>query len=256
MYAKAWALFVMTLALRWWIGRKSVAFDLVIFGLATCFALVIPASWIPLTSAIWLGVCAGNLLVWTAGTWNHRQNVEPHISTDRSSTAKLPVATIGGCVIILAAWHSYVSADEQRSGASLSTSEVSANYHVLIPVDENNRPTGGMDYLPESLYEELLRDSELTNSNDPSWLLVTAFYRAAIQNNSSAGGFACSDWECTYNVESFVGRAAIRLPLGSNGAASFQTVWNSMGSRSHFIGTMPKASSKSWRPALENIDLP
>ena len=97
------------------------------------------------------------------------------------------------------------------------------------------------------LYEELLRDSESTNSNDPSWLLVSRILPRRDSKQLLRWRFRVFGLGMHLQSRIVCWSSCHTPSAWQQWSRSFQTVWNSMESRSHFIGTMPKASSKSWR---------
>ena len=218
MYAKAWALFAMMLAMRWWMGRRSFAVDLIVLGAMTSIALIIPARWTPLTSALWLGLCVGTAIVWLARPKNNRREVKQPGLKDPVSTARLVTATAGGCTLLLLTWQTYLRAAETPANVSASMAPTSPTIHVLVPVDESNRPSGGINYLPSSFYDELLQRTNAKHNEGPAWLFTAATYQAEFESSTAALGFSSSDWDCVYEVDTFVDRAIVRLPVGGNGA--------------------------------------
>ena len=120
--AKSWALALLMLAARWWVGRKNIAFDLAVCGIVASIALVVPATWTPLASAVWLGLCAGTLLSWFVPAAGH-QVVDRKRAVDQPSTARHVTAAVGGCLLLLLVWQAWVCAAEPRDSNAAASGE-------------------------------------------------------------------------------------------------------------------------------------
>ncbi|HTQ40496.1 MAG TPA: hypothetical protein VMJ32_15835, partial [Pirellulales bacterium] len=202
--AWAWSLFVLAVAVRWWFGKQSLALDIALLGTATVIALLIPAAWTPLSAALWLGLFAGPLMVWVA----HRSQLQQADFTPQavssSTPSKLVTATfVLGFFMALAA-HRLVQAEETESAAASPHAQSSSPVRqVLVPVDPDGHPTGGLDYLPEAFYDELLRLTPAPSA-PPQYLITRAIYapRAEQSPNAKSSDPPAGNWQATFEMES------------------------------------------------------
>ncbi|HEY2882462.1 MAG TPA: hypothetical protein VGJ15_08515, partial [Pirellulales bacterium] len=217
--AQAWSLFVLTLAARWWIGRRSISFNIGTMGLATAAALLISTAWIPFTSAIWLGLCAGTLLVWALPKLPERIVASQLSSSETPTTSRFVSAATGACFVLFLVCQSFVLAQESADTPPQLARPASEVFQVLIPIDKNRQPTGGLYHLPVAFYDELLRRTDTESPAPPKYLITQAKYRGAIVGNAGSIDFAGSDWRGEFEIESMSDRAVVRLPLGGDGTA-------------------------------------
>ena len=88
---------------------------------------------------------------------------------------------------------------------------------VLIPIDEQQRPKGKVYFVPESLYNELVRRVAQSNPPTADWLISAATYRGGLTLSSKSGAIDTTDWSASYDLDVFAADAHVRIPFGGLG---------------------------------------
>ncbi len=212
--AWSWGMFVLMAASRWWIGRIQPAADIVVLALLTAIALLAPTAVASLTAAVWLGYVAGRLLVWLVGLPKGVVITVEMPNGLRSGLSKsVQIATCIG--LIVTARYTLVHADEVPA---IPESPGLRPWQVLIPVDSDQRPTGGLYYLPESFHAALYKLNPTFGFGPPEYLITTAEYRARIGKSADLGQAAIQAWQATFDVDSLRDHVTVALPIGSDGS--------------------------------------
>jgi hypothetical protein len=214
--AWAWSFFVLAIAFRWWLEERALSFDLALLAVAAAVALTVPAAWAPLFAAAWLGLVAGRLTVWITQHWQLASGAAPLQTASASTTTKLVAGTVGMLLIGLVAYGVAQAKEEAAPAGSSSGSQPVQK--VLIPVDSQRRPTGGLYYVPEALRTALLRSGD--NATAPSYLITSAKYLLQQERNSNSKSSGVPDGNCQaiFEIELLAEHAEVQLPIGFEGA--------------------------------------
>jgi hypothetical protein len=139
-------------------------------------ALVVPISAVPVTAGIFLGTLLGGLATLVAslsppklGNVDDRPGV---VSSRVASTATVILLLIG---ILVLAWPASGGFQENTDGED--TASGSGVFSVLVPVDDELRPTGEYDYLPQEFYDAIFQLVKQGSSGGRGWLIRSALYQ-------------------------------------------------------------------------------
>ncbi len=215
--AWSWAVFVFAVGFGWWFGRRTWFATATIFGTVTAIALIVPAAWAPMTAAVWLGLVVGQLLTRIWSPARSAVSVAAGGSESTSRTKRLVTAGTAICLFAIFALRNSVRADEPASSPTQpSRSDIR---QVLIPVDKDQHPTGGLYFLAESFYDELVRDTAQAKIAKPQYLITKAVYQAQIGRDAANGELTSGDWQAAFDIESLSDRASLQFPFDSQSAA-------------------------------------
>ena len=214
--AWAWAVFVLVVGFGWWLGRQRILWNVAAVGAFTALALLVPAALAPIGAAAWMGFIVGKIAAWIRQPASSTATAKPSASESTSKTKKLAAATAVGLIAICAV-HNAVRADE--SSSSSAASPASEIRQVLIPIDQQQHPTGGLCYLPESFYEELVRATADAKIAKPQYLITRSTYKAQIGRDAATSDLTSGDWQTAFDIESLAEGAVMQFPFDSQGAA-------------------------------------
>jgi hypothetical protein len=217
--AWAWTLFLLAAVIRWFVGRRTTAVEIAIFGIATSLALLVPAHWVPLSAGIWLGLAAGRLAL-QAALWFPEKLSPQKTSSKSQSGTTLKAATASVCFLLLTVARGLLRADE----AAEEQAKPRAGYRVLVPSDSQGRPIGDLVYLPEEFYSLLEKATPDAARSLPAYVITGARYRAgetaeAARSEKRDNPDADGNWQADLEIESFDAHIIAKLPLGLSGAA-------------------------------------
>ena len=212
MRSLAWALFLCLAGIGLWRTRQRPREAIVAISLGVFWALVVPASYLPLASALFL---AGLLSLVVALTRFARPVPSPADRSHGSARHRSSVAravTVGLLLVVVAYPVSGVIGSEgdveglappatkpQREVASPSTAAAigqpaTANgnplqpaapspraiQRVIVPIDANRQPIGDKLYIPADLFRELYRLSAEAAGRPKGWLITRGVYEGTL----------------------------------------------------------------------------
>ena len=212
--------------------------------------MLLPAALAGVFSAglLGTGVCTAVALArrWTAGIGERRTTASPQIPS--TLTNAVPYAAPVLAAIILC--HSAAIAAEPPADAAQT-------YSVFIPVDENQKPTGGKYLLPETFYSELYRRTALHAEKPQGWMITAAVYRAALAEDAATGEHMVDRLTVDYEIRAFNSPAHVRIPLRREEVSlvpdmsrlddrPVQPEWDADGSADCWW-TLPSPASTAWK---------
>lgn len=222
--AVAWAVLLLGAALVYWRGKMSTVATFVLWSSVTLLALLSPASLVPITSGLWLGLLLGTV----AGAIVTRLVPFPSTavaSNERShgsTTTLLKAISSAGAILVLL-WLTLSSAhighadDTIADSARNSAADVAADptAEVLIPCDAKGHPVGHDYYVPESLYQELYRRTASAREAAIGWMITGS----TIMTGSLNSGGRDTDnapWRMTLDIETLIPSARVQIPFGGD----------------------------------------
>ena len=223
----AWCLGLIFATLLWTrLGNRTTPL-LTIAGAASTVALLTPASYaaiVPIFSGILLGMMLALLLRALTprpfalldsaydSTRSHKVSFGQAVGVFLLVTTV--VATIHGQETQRKTSHDATKQDPTEHKA-LSTSKP---YRVFFPIDAEKNPVGDKVYVPETLYEQMLRRSTLHQHEPRGVLVESAIYRAMLDWKADRTQLDVVDMSTKFNVQVFDATSEIRLPLAENSA--------------------------------------
>ena len=211
----AWILFLATTALSWWIASRRPAAVAPLLAVAATVAMLVPEPYSPMASGAMLGVLAslGLLLVRTRAAREGRSQD----ATCGSSTMAGSAPALGGTAI-LALFAVGLAAPAASADESPAETAPRVVHNVLIPVDEQEKPTGGSYYVPEAFYQELRRRSATLSEEPQGWLLREATYRGTLARQAAAAQWVMTELKAVFDIEVFNRSVRVQIPLSREGA--------------------------------------
>ncbi len=193
----------LALALACWrLGRwRAVAW----FGLPllmAAVAIVVPAPFIPWGAGAFVGAVAGAFL----GVAMRRQPTSIAIPAAIPDTAGSTTRTM-----VLGARHAtWIALLLLASGGhAAEPATPTAAPRVYLPVDAEQRPTGGRYFVSEGLWRALQQRAAALGDERPEWIVTKAHY--ALGNNSRPVDASCTA-RVLLELHTFIKSAQVRLP--------------------------------------------
>ncbi|NUQ61404.1 MAG: hypothetical protein HUU20_02880 [Pirellulales bacterium] len=214
--AAIWLMMLTVLALVWWIAAGRPAVVLAMLGVAGATALVLPDVYVPAASGAVLGLlaCLGFFLL---KRWNgHAASTSELHRTEGSTTGRAQPRPTGSVLIAVAAV-GLAGAAQGQEPAAPAKAPSRVVHHVLVPVDAQEKPTGGSYYVPDVLYQELRRRSDRLEKGPHGWLLRNAAYRGAVARQSGPEQFVVPELRAVFELEVLERATTVRIPLARDG---------------------------------------
>jgi len=207
-----WVAVFVVIGLGWWLAAGRPLWLLGMTAIAGCVALLVPETYVPITSGIVLG-----LLFCLAREMIRPRPVEvtprePARSTSVLETIVSPSTHIRlpffalACVLGLPA-----SAGGQNPSPTADAAPAEP-YSVFIPVDADQNPTGGRYQVPKEFYRELQQRAAGADASQ-GWLLDSAVYRGTVSRDVAGQRFVVENLRGTFHLRVFNPAAKVRLPL-------------------------------------------
>ncbi|MCL6501187.1 MAG: hypothetical protein K6T86_00790 [Pirellulales bacterium] len=112
-----------------------------------------------------------------------------------------------------------LQADEGRLPAAAAAKAGPRVYQVLIPVDEQRRPTGDRYLVPEE-FRNLLRERAMEARGTPrAWMLQEALYTGTLARDAGQGSLRPAGFVARLSVRVFTAGARLAIPFGEGGTA-------------------------------------
>jgi hypothetical protein len=90
-------------------------------------------------------------------------------------------------------------------------------FAVLAPIDAQRKPVGGKLYVPEPLYQELLRRAAAAEK-PTAWMIVGATYRGGLLREAASGRLTPGTLRAEYDLRVFQRAARVQLPFDAAAA--------------------------------------
>ena len=195
-------------------AKHVFAASLAIFAVA---AIVLPGAYLPVASGGVLGVLFGLAWQWigrpTSRQTTQQTGADPLNPGRTASIAVRLGLLLFGTSLVLFGRGPAQGADRPEKSSRASPPD----YRVLVPIDAQRKPTGGMVYVPEAFYQELYRHA-VPAEKPPAWLIVGATYRGELARDAAAGRLAIGTLRAYYDLRVFDRARRVRIPVGSEGA--------------------------------------
>jgi hypothetical protein len=242
MRALHWTVFLAVAALGCWRPVRRPVLLVSLAGLAMLAALLLPAVYVPFASGAWLGALLSLAFYMMRGADESRAELETPALRAPASPVSKAVGGMGGLllpVVILAMSNTVLGAEPAakpatqplippRSSTAASASRPAARvqpeakpspatYGVLIPVDEDDKPTGEPYQVPEGLYQELHRRAAVGTEEPQGWILTAATYRGSLVWQGPPERLEPGELRVSLSLEVFTPQTEVRLPLGRQG---------------------------------------
>jgi hypothetical protein len=210
-HAVGWLIFLLAAAVGLWklAGRPVVATALA--GALGIVAMMCSSCFIPIASAALLGV----LFCLVAGLLRGLRAVRPagRLPGPDASDQDLP-STISGvlpsgtavCLAVVLGWAGPLP-------AALPGKAPPPPYNVFVPVDAQEKPSGGKYYVPEPLYEQLYVRAGARTEKPQGWLIVDAAYRASLSKEAASQRWLVDQLTADFALRVFDATARVRIPF-------------------------------------------
>jgi hypothetical protein len=86
-------------------------------------------------------------------------------------------------------------------------------YNVFVPVDAQEKPSGGKYYVPEPLYEQLYLRAGARTEKPQGWLIVDAAYRASLNKEAASQRWLVDQLTADFALRVFDAAARVRIPF-------------------------------------------
>ncbi|MGI9458242.1 MAG: hypothetical protein ACR2NU_16890 [Aeoliella sp.] len=229
---------VLTLVLAMCVGyglwRRPTWF-VVTLAIAAITALVVPTSWSGWATACWGGLVASAAVEGLRAAW-----------MSASSLAKDPVGQplpIRPLMVLM----SLAVSSSTDAFAQQSAAEPPAIENILVPVDEEGRPTGERFVTPRLMRELLERERSARAKRD--WMISSATYQGAVDSEGDDLGVTSTNWTLAFDLKVFRRNVTVGLPLRESDAQWQRTLsldgvatnldWYDEGTSSQFLVRQP-----------------
>lgn len=209
--ALAWAAFLATAGLVWWVIRRRILLGIPLATVAGIAALFAPDGWLPVFSSSFLGVVLAGCfaMVFPRGKRRARRKLEAE-SESKMSSVLLETAGLGFIAVV--AWMNITGASAQETAAPKPADFPKVQF-VLFPVDENREPSGHYVYVPPALASVLHREGSAGGMAQQKWMICAADYRATLQRDVAMDELVATELVAKYDVEVSERKTRIVLPV-------------------------------------------
>ncbi len=214
-----WAAFLGVIGLAWWKLIHRPATLTALLGLLGAAVFLLPEAHARIAS----GALVGTLFALGLGLIRPIPKRPTPIGRPGAESAGsrrvggvLPIVILAIGVAALLILGASAMGQEPKAGPSLPWSP----YHgVLIPVDQDQQPTGGKYQVPEDFYRQLQRLAGEEEQKPQGWLVGGATYRGTLSRPTAADRLVVSQMTATFDFLVLGPSAQIRIPFGNQGPA-------------------------------------
>lgn len=212
--ALGWAILLMTAGLVIWFCSSRPRLLLLVILVAAMVAMVVPSTWVPLSSSLLLGSLLGGIVMAIRYLVSKPVRVsEP--GGEAKPQASVAAVTSISIVALLSAYGVQSLSAQEPSPASMPGGE-SPIYNVIIPVDEDLEPVGSYYYLPEEFYDILLGRGKDNTWSSRQWIVRRGTYRARFKWSGQRSSVELTSLTAVYQLEFFQPRQEIEFPWDGN----------------------------------------
>lgn len=198
-HALAWAAFLTTLGLVWWMIRRWILLGIPLTAIAGLAALFAPEGLTALSSACFLGALSAACLA--VAFPRGKRRVSRRIASDsESQTSSALVEAAGVGIVATIAWMNIPSAEAQEAAAPKPPAPVEI-HQVLFPVDEAGQPSGDYVFVPPELLKALHWESPVGSIAGRKWMICAADYRAVLDWDVSKHELVATELVANFEVE-------------------------------------------------------
>ncbi len=208
-----WGVFLVVFAILWWVASERPAVSIAVLSVSAAAALVLAGPYAAVASGAVLGAIMA-LVLYLVHRW--RKRTEP-AESEPSPSASADGVQAGVALLVvlsLAAMAPHARADDSPTQAAKAPRVV---YDVLIPVDEQQKPSKENYLVPEALYQQLQRRASGLTEEPQGWLLCGAAYRGTLARQAAPEQLVVNELKAVFDLEVFNPSTRIRIPLGREG---------------------------------------
>ena len=215
--ALGWAAFLALFAAIVWIGGRRLGWLVVLAGATAVVALIVPESYVPIGSGVFLAALAG-LVVRAASGGKGAESGDAESSpaapppgssagSGRTSAAVPAAMLLLGCVG--AAWGGEVADKPAAPPGTI--------HSVFLPIDDKQQPAGDKVYVAEGLYGILQRLAAARAKELQGWQLTKATYRTSLAWQAVPEELAMGELKVTFDLQVLGRNVDVRIPLAHEG---------------------------------------
>jgi hypothetical protein len=219
MRSLVWAVFLGVVALGLWRRAARPWGLLALIAAAAAVALMLPAAYAPIASAVLLAslCCLAARLV-------RIEPVQP-AQNDRSRSMRKPTSSIihpvSTALLMAALVNTAASLDAAppsvaaaiQGAEAKAPAKATAVHTVLVPIDAQQQPVDGKYYVPDALYESLLRQTSLVSGQPQQWIVSRAKYRGTLTRDPLTSRLRLPRLNVRFDVHVFQNNARVQIPL-------------------------------------------
>jgi hypothetical protein len=170
-----WALMLIAMGGRWWIGKQSALWNIAAIGFSASVVLLVPAVVGPLAGSAWFGMVVGCLIVWL------RPKVNQQDQSSEQKRAKREMSTAIGAlgIVILLSRATAIRGNDKQPGEGQDSVPRDKTWQVFFPVDDHGKAVGEVCYVPERFWNEIEHRDSNYNPPLPTCLIIHAHYVSA-----------------------------------------------------------------------------
>jgi len=86
-------------------------------------------------------------------------------------------------------------------------------HRVVIPIDQDRNQVGDSYFIPQVLYDELIRSSVVKQSPDEAWIITGGVYRGVVVPSAADAAQQLTDFTATFDLQTFSDGAVVEIPL-------------------------------------------
>ncbi len=204
LHSGLWLCFLLVAFLTWTVTLRYPALGflpIVGFLLAAAY---LPDFWSPWLSAGFWGGCVGLLI--RMATMRRPRSAGRVVAARKLGDSTAAVGIV--CLLVLACATDGAAQssepDESPKGPAL----------VLVPVGEDNKPTGREYSVPEDFFMDLQRQAQQIAEDAPGWLLKDAYYHGALSWQATGEALTVTEFTAEYGLEVVRADEPVEIPFG------------------------------------------
>ncbi len=215
-------IFLLSWALGYWKAAERPILFTVLTAVAGVSAFILPEAYVPLATAVVLGMLAclliGIIRFYFINSAHHKTPEQNSSSASPPMEVKpAPLASQAGVVLMIIAASIFSALNVQaEEAAEKPPLAAAADYRVFIPIDAEKKPLGEKVYLPEEFYNELYRRANQAKEEPQGWLLGAALYRGSLVLEAAAGRLTPETLKAQFDLQVFGRMVQVRLPFQRN----------------------------------------
>ena len=214
MKSLAWAVFMLFVGLFSWLGLYRPAWCTRLAMASFALAMLAPSISYPFPTAIWLAALVSQL----PAVFRRREVLAKEKPEGEEFSFRLQLAPRQ--LLILFVFFGLLGLTVTRgqepedAGKTVSQPTSRATVHrMLIPVDQENRPTGEYNFVPEEFFDELHRRSSQLTQRQKNWLIRSAHYVSGWEWSADRQQLLDGVITATYQLEVLEDGEQILLPI-------------------------------------------
>ncbi|HIQ22594.1 MAG TPA: hypothetical protein EYH34_15320 [Planctomycetes bacterium] len=210
----AWAMFMISLAVGWFCGRRRPAVLAGATGTAAIAGLLVPQPLVPMASAACCGLLGAIAFALMA---RRRQPGGPRLGYAEGRARLNPSAAALGVLALAVALGLLLGSARGAEPAEQSAAEEAEAkiFDIFVPVDAERKPAGDQVYVPQALFEQLLRRSSEQRREPPGWLILSSKYSGQLAREPMDGRIELRELTVSFVVETFSPDSDVAIPFGA-----------------------------------------